>query len=64
MFGDIGLALKVAGRLIAAVRTTAKALRKDSPGGKKITKRERQKILHDLAPVLEEVVDEIIDEME
>jgi len=63
MFGDIALALSIAGKLIPAIKAAAKAARKDSPGGKKITKREREAIIRKLMPVVEDVVDEVVDQV-
>lgn len=61
MLVDLFLAAKVAGKLIPAIREAAEALRKDSPGGKRITKREREAIIRKIFPVIEEIVDDVLD---
>ena len=63
MFGEVALALSIAGKLIPAIRKFAKAARKDSPGGKRITPREKEAIIRKLMPVVEDVVDEVVDQV-
>jgi hypothetical protein len=58
--GELGLAINIAMKLIPAIKAAAKAARKDSPGGKKVTKREREAIIRKIFPVVEEVVDEVV----
>ena len=52
-------ALKFAGRVIPAARELAKAMRKDSPGGKRITPKERKRIAAKLMPALEAALEDL-----
>lgn len=57
------VAISVGLKLVPAIKRVAKAMRKDSPGGKKVTPREREAIIRKLFPVIEEIVDEVIEDM-
>lgn len=56
---ELALALRFAARLFPATKALIKASRKDSPGGKKITARERERIIRKLFPVLEDAIDDL-----
>jgi len=60
VINQIAQALKFAGRIIPAAKKLAKAVRKDSPGGKRITKAEMRGILRTLQPVLEDALEEVL----
>lgn len=56
---ELMFALSIADRIVKAIKATSAALRSDSPGGKRITKRERKEIVAALVPLVEEIVDEV-----
>lgn len=56
---DLITIITMGARLIDAAKEMARAMRKDSPGGKRITKAERRAIAAKLLPVLEDVLEDI-----
>ena len=56
---EFALVFSIGAKLYTAIRRTAQALREDSPGGKRITKKERKAIIAALIPVIERIVDEV-----
>lgn len=58
------VAISVGLKLVPAVKKLIKATRKDSPGGKRLTPREREAIIRKLFPLVEELVDDIAKDLE